>query len=157
MRICVKTAFQLDASTNACITSEILFLHKFSFPMNNPVKKNAFWICHMCIYVKIAFLEDNITQDWIHPNLPTLLQIAFIRVYVLTAWMALVYYLRFWTFISVLVFQLMAHETCDLLTLKDMGGGWFNPLLGRSPAISHRIILWSQNFLTLSINNLSTR
>ena len=35
---------------------------------------------------------------------------------------------------------------------KRWGGDWFNPLVRRSPAISHRIILWSQNFLTLSIN-----
>ena len=38
-----------------------------------------------------------------------------------------------------------------------MRGGWFNPLVRRSPAISHRVILWSQNFLTLSINIPSTR
>ena len=43
------------------------------------------------------------------------------------------------------------------LTLKTAGGGWFNPFVKRMPAISHRIILWSQNFLTLSINIPSTR
>ena len=44
--------------------------------------------------------------------------------------------------------------SCDFrrLTLKDMGRGWFNPLVRRTPVISYRIILWSQNFLTLSIN-----
>ena len=38
-----------------------------------------------------------------------------------------------------------------------MGGGGIIPLVRRSPAISHRIILWSQNFLTLSINIPSKR
>ena len=38
-----------------------------------------------------------------------------------------------------------------------MGGGGIHPLVRRSPAISHRIILWSQNFLTLSINIPTTR
>ena len=38
------------------------------------------------------------------------------------------------------------------LTLSDAGGGQNDPLVRRSPAISHRIILWSQNFLTLSKN-----
>ena len=42
------------------------------------------------------------------------------------------------------------------LTLKN-GGGGFCPLVRTSPAISHRIILWSQNFLTLSIKVPSTR
>ena len=37
------------------------------------------------------------------------------------------------------------------------GGGGFCPEVRRSPAISHRIILWSQNFLTISINIPSTR
>ena len=39
-----------------------------------------------------------------------------------------------------------------ILNPKRHGGSWFNPLVGRSPAISHRIILWSQKLLTLSIN-----
>ena len=39
----------------------------------------------------------------------------------------------------------------------DMVGGGIIPLVRRSPAISHRIILWSQNFSTLSINIPSTR
>ena len=43
------------------------------------------------------------------------------------------------------------------LTLKTAEGGGFCPELRRSPAISHRIILWSQNFLTLSKNIPSTR
>ena len=44
-----------------------------------------------------------------------------------------------------------------ILTLSDAGGGGQNdPLVRRSPAISHRIMLWSQKFLTLSIN-ISTR
>ena len=49
--------------------------------------------------------------------------------------------------------------SCDFrrLTLKDMGRGWFNPLVRRTPVISYRIILWSQNFLTLCINIPSTR
>ena len=34
---------------------------------------------------------------------------------------------------------------------------WFNPFVKRTPAISHRTILWSQNFLNLSINIPSTR
>ena len=38
-----------------------------------------------------------------------------------------------------------------------MGGGGIIPLVRRLPAISHRIILWSQNFLTLSKNIPSTR
>ena len=44
----------------------------------------------------------------------------------------------------------------SILTLKDMGGGGIIPLVRRLPAISHRIMLWSQKFLTLSIN-ISTR
>ena len=32
-------------------------------------------------------------------------------------------------------------------------GDGFNPSVGRLPAISHRIILWSQKFLTLSIKS----
>ena len=43
------------------------------------------------------------------------------------------------------------------LTLKDMGGGGgIHPSVRRLPAISHRIMLWSQKFLTLSIN-ISTK
>ena len=38
------------------------------------------------------------------------------------------------------------------LVLKDPGGGCGSPSVRRSPAISHRIMLWLQNFLTLSIN-----
>ena len=38
------------------------------------------------------------------------------------------------------------------LTLNDAGLGQNAPLVRRSPAISHRIMLWSQKFLTLSIN-----
>ena len=34
---------------------------------------------------------------------------------------------------------------------RHEGGGWFNSLVRRTPAISHRVILWSQNFSTLSI------
>ena len=37
-----------------------------------------------------------------------------------------------------------------LLTLKDPGG--IHPSVRRSPVIFHRIMLWSQKFLTLSIN-----
>ena len=37
-----------------------------------------------------------------------------------------------------------------------MGGGGIHPSVRRLPAISHRIMLWSQKFLTLSIN-ISTR
>ena len=40
---------------------------------------------------------------------------------------------------------------------KSGGGGCGSPSVRRSPAISHMIILWSQNFLTLSINIPSTR
>ena len=36
-------------------------------------------------------------------------------------------------------------------------GSGIHPLVRRSPAISHRIILWSQKFLTLSINIPSKR
>ena len=44
----------------------------------------------------------------------------------------------------------------NCLTLKEAGGVQKCPLVRRSPAISHRIVLWSQKFLTLSIN-ISTR
>ena len=40
---------------------------------------------------------------------------------------------------------------------KSNQGGGIHPLVRRSSAISHRIILWSQNFLTLSINIPSRR
>ena len=43
------------------------------------------------------------------------------------------------------------------LTLKLVGMGGIHPLVRRLPAISHRIILWSQRFLILSINIPSTR
>ena len=43
-----------------------------------------------------------------------------------------------------------------LFNPKRCGGGQNDPLVRRSPAISHRIMLWSQKFLTLSIN-ISTR
>ena len=36
-------------------------------------------------------------------------------------------------------------------------GDGFNPAIGRSPAISHRIILWSHKFLSISKNISSTR
>ena len=42
------------------------------------------------------------------------------------------------------------------LTLNDAGGGQNHPLVRKSDAISHRIMFWSQKFLTLSIN-CSTR
>ena len=38
-----------------------------------------------------------------------------------------------------------------LLTLVDAGGVQNDPLVRRLAAISHRIMLWSQKFLTLSI------
>ena len=38
------------------------------------------------------------------------------------------------------------------LTLKDAGGGQSVPMGFQLAAISHRIMLWSQKFLTLSIN-----
>ena len=37
-------------------------------------------------------------------------------------------------------------------TLKYAGGDGFNPSIGRLPAISHRIILWSQKLLTLTLH-----
>ena len=43
------------------------------------------------------------------------------------------------------------------LTLKDAGGGTKCPPVRRLSAISHRIMLGSQKFLTLSINILPTR
>jgi hypothetical protein len=44
-----------------------------------------------------------------------------------------------------------------LINPKRHGGGGIHPLVRRLPAISHRTILWSQNFLTLYINIPSTR
>ena len=43
------------------------------------------------------------------------------------------------------------------LPLNPAGGGCGKTSVRRSPAISHRIILWSQKFLTLSINIPSKR
>ena len=43
------------------------------------------------------------------------------------------------------------------LTLKDAGGGQSVPMGFRLAAISRRIKLWSQKFLTLSLNILSRR
>ena len=42
------------------------------------------------------------------------------------------------------------------LTLKEAGGVQNDPMSFQLAAISHRIMLWSQKFLTLSIN-MSTR
>ena len=44
-----------------------------------------------------------------------------------------------------------------LFNLKRCGGGEAVPLVRRLPAISYRILLWSQNVLTISINVQSTR
>ena len=41
--------------------------------------------------------------------------------------------------------------------MQEGGGGLILPEVRRLPAISHRIILWSQNFLTLCINIPSKR
>ena len=64
-----------------------------------------------------------------------------------------------WNFFSrcILIFIPMCFSRIVSLTLKTAEGGGFCPELRRSPAISHRIILWSQNFLTLSKNIPSTR
>ena len=45
----------------------------------------------------------------------------------------------------------------SVLTLKDAGGGTKCPPVRRLSAISHRIMLGSQKFLTLSINILPRR
>ena len=44
-----------------------------------------------------------------------------------------------------------------MLTLKEAGGDQSVPSVRRLAPISHRIILWSQKFLTLSINIPSRR
>ena len=45
----------------------------------------------------------------------------------------------------------MSFNPSFILTLKNPGRGGICPVR-RSPAISHRIMLWSQKFLTLLIN-----
>ena len=48
-----------------------------------------------------------------------------------------------------------ANRDDNKLTLKEAGGVQIDPMGFRLAAISHRIMLWSQKFLTLSINILS--
>ena len=43
------------------------------------------------------------------------------------------------------------------LTLKEAGGVQNDPMVFQLATISHRIMLWSQKFLTVSINILSWR
>jgi hypothetical protein len=44
-----------------------------------------------------------------------------------------------------------------MLTLNDAGGVQNDPLVRRTSVISHMVMLWSQKFLTLSINILDRR
>ena len=49
-------------------------------------------------------------------------------------------------------------KICDTyLTLKEAGGVQNDPMGFRLAAISHRIMLWSQKFLTLSLKILGRR
>ena len=52
---------------------------------------------------------------------------------------------------TIKVLELLGTFLCPILNLKDRGGlGGFCPEVRRLPAISYRIILWSQKFLTSS-------
>ena len=56
--------------------------------------------------------------------------------------------------VDLIITELKNHMIC--LTLKEAGGVQNDPLVRRMSVISHMVMLWSQKFLTISIN-MSTR